>query len=570
MDKIVGNWIFFLFLCVGASLYGAPADELTVCSFDGMPLKQAGIGQPFIVKFTTQYEDSKVQEPRIDTVPGLVIQRTGFQMRTVNRVTQVVYTYTVRATKRGTYHIGPIHFVRNGKKMRSNIVTIDVADAEHINTQAVNQKQKNYAFARLMVSKNKAYVGEKISYTIRFYYQDPSTEVEQLVRPALNGFKIAEQNQGYKGKEKVDDVLYYYNEWSWDLYPTHVGEAMLDAHRIDFIQAGEQDEHISRLRMFLGPQVEHKRVYTNEQSVTVIPLPPHEGNVIGIGTFKQFKATINPAVSKEGEAMVLVLSLEGDGNFEELTFPLLDGLPNCFKSYPSKQYVTETAGITEKKFEFILQGMNEGDWEIPAQKCSYFDVASDQYKTLYTTPLHIKILPSASAYSSVDSTVQQKSIRNDEKKTPIVADSAMAIMHHWGAAEVEYSCSFLWMLFWSLVLCVIFISVTFFASLKTKFISLYGVSRKGYIKKARMRLCVARADRNAAAIYPLLVDLIAHICKKKKEMVTEEYIMQLFTADAWHAYVKKAIEYAFFTVPVDNTDFFDETSGWIDQLEEKL
>ena len=312
MDKIVGKRsVFFLLLMLFNVLCYAQHGQLKVYSHDGMPLKRAGVGQPFMLKFTATYEDGRMQEPVLEGTHGLIVQRTGFQMRTINRTSQATYTYLARAKRQGTYVIGPMRYVQNGKECMSNTVTVRVGTEQEIDTHAVNNKQKGYAFARLLINKDSVYVGEKVSYAIRFYYQDPSTEVEHLVRPELSAFTVAEQKQGYAGKEKIKDVVYRYLEWSWDFYPTHVGTHTIGAHRLDFTQARAVDDRFSRFSLFFGSQVDRKRVYTNDATVEVKPLPPHDGHVVGIGLFKNFKAAVEPALSKEGEAMVLSLALKG-------------------------------------------------------------------------------------------------------------------------------------------------------------------------------------------------------------------------------------------------------------------
>ncbi len=567
MDKIVGkSSILFVSLMLFSAMCYAARGQLKLYSHDGMPLTRAGVGQPFMLKFVAIYEDGRLQEPMLEGTHGLTVQRTGFQMRTINRTSEATYTYLVRAKRQGSYIIGPMRYVQNGKECVSNTITVQVGTEQKIDTQAVNNKQKNYAFARLLVNKDSAYVGEKVSYTIRFYYQDPSTEVEHLMRPELSAFTVAEQKQGYAGKEKIKDVVYRFFEWSWDFYPTQVGEHTIGAHRLDFTQARDTDDRFSRFNLFLGPQVDRKRVYTNEATVEVKPLPPYDGHVVGIGSFKNFKAVIEPALSKEGEAMVLSLALEGEGNFDDIQFPQVQQLPDCFRSYPSKQY-TQSDGQdgTTKIFEFIVQSMKAGDWEIPSQECSYFDVTSGQYKTIRTSPLLVTVL--SAAYVASSSFVDDAS--HDDINI-VIRDELHPIMATWGSTHTERSLPCKWLFVLTLLPWLLIIGWHLFAYMRPRFFSYQRTPlRRVCFKQARAALLGAQKQKDVSQVYPLFVALIAGVYKKTTATITEEYIYGLIDDDAWRTYVARAAEYAFYVPNTDTSAFFVEGLAWLDKLEGK-
>ena len=81
MDKIVGkrSALFLLLMLFSVVCYGARG-QLKLYSNDGMPLKRAGVGQPFMLKFVATYENGRIQEPLLEGTHGLTVQRTGFQM----------------------------------------------------------------------------------------------------------------------------------------------------------------------------------------------------------------------------------------------------------------------------------------------------------------------------------------------------------------------------------------------------------------------------------------------------------------------------------------------------------
>jgi len=567
MDRIVGkrSLLFLMSVTLCVSLLGNTTGQLTLSSSDGMPLKRAGVGQPFTLKFVATYEDGQSQEPVLEGASGLVVQRTGFQMSTMNRVSRATYTYSVRAKKQGIYTIGPVRYVQGGKEHTSNTVTVRVGADQEIDTHAVNSAHK-HAFARLTVSKPRAYVGEKITYNIRFYYQDPSTEVDHMVRPAMDAFNISDQRAAHAGREKINDDVYRYIEWSWDLYPSQVGEHSIDAHRLDFTQMRNDDDRFSRLSMFLGPRADHKRVYTNSAMIQVEPLPPHDGHVVGIGSFKNFRATIEPALSKEGEAMVLTLALEGDANFDAITIPALQNMPEVFRSYPSKQYQrTAVSGATEKVFEFIVQGMKAGNWEIPSQECSFFDVGTGHYKRLHTSPLSVTVLPSSHAHKSA--TVSHDVDTAIDVPTP---DELFPVTASWGATCPEYVIPF------SLLFVLAFLPFAYMVGrfllfkVRARFDRWRRVpSRRGYFKQARAALHNAQSKKNASLVYPVFVTLVAGIEAQPQSVVTQNYLLHMIDDERWRSYIAQAAEYAFYTPKANVTAFFNEGFVWMDRLEKK-
>ena len=73
-------------------------------------------------------------------------------------------------------------------------------------------------------------------------------------------------------------------------------------------------------------------------------------------------------------------------------------MPEALRFYASKQLIVEPKKEGEsprKRFEFIVQGLKAGSWEIPPQSFYYFDTKKRSYVTLQTTPLAITIMPNA-------------------------------------------------------------------------------------------------------------------------------------------------------------------------------
>jgi len=91
----------------------------------------------------------------------------------------------------------------------------------------------------------------------------------------------------------------------------------------------------------------------------------------------------------------LVVEVEGVGNLQAIAVPLLN-LPKALKHYDSNSGIIaprHSDELPKKRFEFIVQGMECGDCEIPEQLFIYFDIERNAYTTLRTSPLAVSIMP---------------------------------------------------------------------------------------------------------------------------------------------------------------------------------
>jgi hypothetical protein len=71
-------------------------------------------------------------------------------------------------------------------------------------------------------------------------------------------------------------------------------------------------------------------------------------------------------------------------------------VPASLKYYDSNNAIIapkHSDELPKKRFEFIVQGLQSGDCEIPEQLFTYFDIERNEYITLRTSPLAISIMP---------------------------------------------------------------------------------------------------------------------------------------------------------------------------------
>jgi len=382
---------------------------------------QVFIGQPFTVDVVIEDVYGSVQAPEIKGFEGLVAKRTGISTMVINGKSTIRYSYQVHIDKLGSYLLGPAIVHHQRQEFVSNQLRVTVVKDPGI----AAQKNKNStgteakAFLRLMINPETVVVGQKISCAVRFYYQDSSISLRNIGIPELSGFDVKDLSKLETGVAEIDGAEYRYAQWRWDMYPTKPGEFIIPAYNADYDIPSKDNNHLlGGFFMLLNSRVvDHKRVYSNAATIKVLPLPYCNGDVHAVGSFERFSATIKPGIAKEGEGMVLVLEIEGSGNLEAIAMPKLH-IPDALKYYDSNSTIItpqHSDELPKKRFEFIVQGMKSGIYEIPEQQFTYFDVERHAYTTLRTSPLAVSIMPGiTSMKKDTSSTISAHSEQEQE------------------------------------------------------------------------------------------------------------------------------------------------------------
>lgn len=581
MGKIVGK-ILVTLLCMSSYLYA----DLLLKAYDtnGSQLKQAVVGQPFMLEVIVQNQKTSAAQPKIQGLDDMYVRNAGLMMTTINGDSTTKHRYKVRIDTAGNYTLGPATLSVNNQPLTSNTVTLIVTDQVPVQAQANKNKQDNVAFLRFKVAKDRVVVGEKIPCAVRFYYTDDVVNASAFEHPIVKGFTFNSDARKTEGTETVHGTPYRYFEISWDAYATEPGKKVIPAYGIDFVVRTHTNDYLHRISMFLGNQMgEQRRVYSNAATINVDPLPPYNKPVHAIGNFSQFSAKIEPGVAKEGEGMVLTLELEGDGNLDKSMSSLtLQGLPESFKYYDSKNYMVEKKHAnepTKQRFEFIVQGLHKGDWEIPAQSFTFFDAQSRSYITLKSLPLAVMIMPQAAEQQSVDASAgngQSNYLQEiDDEIKPIMTSPA-------GRKQTG------WALPWWLFICLML--MPFIAFVVDYIMMRYGYSytlfkqrfaQKKAFALARSALEQAHTLNKINKFYGIFVQLFAARYQMPKSHMSQEFMLAALgdrgmKADdiaRFNLFVTQLTEYAFFNKQATTHDkkiLLEYARGWVDRLEKVL
>lgn len=389
-----------IFLCVALGLsflaYAESSVSLRVLDQDGHSLKEAGIGIPFLIEVEVASSTrEEQQQPQLTIPPDLQVVRRGTSssVRSINGETVIknFYSYQAVTDQEGSFTIGPatIHL---GKKHgeKSNTVTVTVGAEQKRTTE----NKRLDARVELRTTVSEPYIGQAVPFFIRFYAAKEGIHLEQLQEPLFKGFKHTALQGPATGTATIDGVSYQYLEWNATLFPTQEGRMVIPslvAHVTMPIQnpRGRMDMFNFMNHMFGSGKIE--QIYSNALTLHVKKLPPHDPVVSAVGKFSSFHAKLSSDTVETGEGVSLILELVGEGNFQMIGHPKLV-LPEGLKYYDShaKDHAL-TDKLSKKDFEYVIQAVKPGVYEIPSQTFEYFDTKLQSYKTLQSRSVKVTV-----------------------------------------------------------------------------------------------------------------------------------------------------------------------------------
>jgi hypothetical protein len=179
-------------------------------------------------------------------------------------------------------------------------------------------------------------------------------------------------------------------------------------------------------------------------------------------------------------------------------------MPDALKYYFSKSNLVQGSLGLQKSFEYIVQGMQEGEWEVPAQQFIFFDVENRSYKMLETAPLLVTVLQGQAAVPvPASSSAQTQPSDNRVAQPELVYDKVDGVLPMNGALSLA---RLLFLLFLPPALfglyelgrsdrCMAFIAPRY--------------SKRRAVKRAHADLARAYRHHNVRAIHGIFVQLCA-------------------------------------------------------------
>ena len=331
---------------IGIAL-SAFADEVV---FRANAPKQVIAGRPFQLSYTVNQRSRDLRAPEFtdfDVLSGpytSTSSSTSFVNGKRSSSFEQTYTYTLMATKEGTFTIGPATVKVDGENIQSNGVRIQVLPADQpqqtqsTTSQPSQQRTSSQPsassqaassenlFVRTIASKTRVHEQEALMITYKLYFAN--VDVAQLTNntklPEFTGFLKQDLEQGeiqtelehYNGRNYQTAVLY-----RTILYPQHSGDIKIDPANFEAVlRVQVQQRPRSIFDDFFGSYTNVTKMLTAPGvTIHVSPLPAGKpaGFSGGVGHF-----TLTPSISQTeiqaNEAVTIRLDISGSGNMKLL------------------------------------------------------------------------------------------------------------------------------------------------------------------------------------------------------------------------------------------------------------
>lgn len=417
---------------------------LSVCAeeveFRAQAPSQVVVGKPFQLTYSVNQRAKDLQAPEFadfDYLAGPYTSQsssTSFINGKRTSTFQQTYTYTLMATKEGSFTLPPAKVTVSGEQYTSNGVRITVLPADEQPTsssqsstagrQTASQSSQTSAqtsseniFVRTIVSKTKVHEQEAILLSYKLYFA--GVDVAQLTNntklPEYTGFlkqdieqsEIQTELEHYNGRNYQTATLY-----RTLLYPQHSGDIVIDPATFEAVLRVQTRSQVrSIFDDFFGS-------YTNVTKalkapgvtihVSALPSGKPAGFSGGVGRFNM-ASSISSTELKTNEAVTIKIDIQGTGNMKLLKTPAIDW-PEGFEAYDPKvnnNFKTTTSGVSGKKeIEYLAIPRASGEYVIPAIVYSYFDTQDNQYKTLTTPEYTLHVTKGAGSDESTQAVVQ--------------------------------------------------------------------------------------------------------------------------------------------------------------------
>lgn len=382
------------------------------------------VGDQFRITYTVNTLD--VKSFRASSMRGLDVLAGPFESRMTSSqsvngrgstVSSITYTYTVMASKQGTFAISPASVIAKGNPITSNALRIKVLPADQSRGGGSSSKTSRSQSSGTKISANdliivgsvnktNVYEQEALVLTYKIYALVDLRGFDNVKLPDFKGFQSQEVElpqtkqfslERYKGKN-YHSVVYR----QFVLFPQQSGKLVINPARFDasIAKAMKTDDPFDAFFNGGSNVVEVKKsIVTPQITVNVTPLPAGKpANFCGgVGGFT-IASSINSKDVKTNDAITIKVTISGVGNLKLIETPKIN-FPKDFEVYDPKvtnKFTLTKNGLSGSKLiEYLAIPRYAGAYKIPSASFSYFDSNSRSYKTLRTQEFDLKVAKGA-------------------------------------------------------------------------------------------------------------------------------------------------------------------------------
>lgn len=265
--------------------------------------------------------------------------------------------------------------------------------------QANQRGQKDPFFLVAAVSNQRPYVGQMFTLAVRFYYSQQFSNNAPYQSPEVANLFMEDAGKS-EGTQNIGGKIFRYHEMRYQLSGAAPGEALIGSAHLELGTSA-----FDWFDRFFGGNSAPSAPRSFESApihLKIQPLPADKpASFYGaVGAGFTLAATADRTEVEAGDSINLSLTITGPSGLKsakDFTFPEIVG----FKSYPVAATFKNGKRAT-KTFKTVLVPSSSGIYTIPALEWSYFDPATQRYRTLQSAPITITVTPSSTQNRSVD------------------------------------------------------------------------------------------------------------------------------------------------------------------------
>lgn len=351
----------------------------------------------------------------------------------INSSKTTSFSYYVSALSEGELTIPSATIKIEGKKIQTQPIKISVIKADP-NRKKGFQIGDNVK-VEVEVSKRNVYQGEQILVTYKLFSKINLVDISVSQFPNLNGFwneKI--ETSSRSTVQNIDGTNYRVWEVSKSiLTPQKSGDLKIDPMKINItVQLKSQNRSGDIFGMFNNYRNVEEEIQSKSITIKVKDLPENPPTSFNgaVGVFK-LKAKTNKKIADANTAINYEIELSGSGNLH-----LIDNIPVNFPDDfevfdPEKQDKSFTSKNSIKGkliFNHLIIPRFQGEYQIPSQEFSFFNLNTKKYETLKTQAIDIKV-NKGNDQTNVIASSEQLLEENDKSLSPIKTKSEFKLIN---------------------------------------------------------------------------------------------------------------------------------------------
>ena len=362
-------------------------------------------------------------------------------------------TYTLQATKAGSYAISAAQLRVGQKSLKALSKRIQVAKAQGLTQQPIASGESlqiadRDMYMRAVVSSQSVYTQQPVLVSLYLYSRYGNLAGVDRKPPEVTDFVTKEiplQHTSLTTERVGGRLMYKALIWQILAYPQRSGELVIPSFEYDFqVAVNRKVDNEEDLFANKAVATAHKKLHSQPLKLTVRPLP--EGAPEGfdqlVGSFKIQGTLSAPDPTYEtGRAMTYQLDIRGRGNVSLLLAPEL-GLSDKFEVYEPQlirddQKVQNGNTEVHRIYEYTIIPHATGQQTVPAVSLPYFDPATNSYRTATTAPIRIKVSQGSNDVPQVGKAGEASS---SQRYTPYPYDAPAPtiVWHPWSRAGWAY------------------------------------------------------------------------------------------------------------------------------------